>query len=278
MITITVPEGASLWSLAAKYLGNGSLWPLIYQLNPQLQPNPNLVIAGSRIRIPVPPPSSPAAPPRPPKQTQDDLLAILIAGVLLTAVSAAVAYASLSAELVRHHIKADALERAGLEGALQTVMASPPERTEGFGAASSRIARLNLMRRAQFAVAASKRITADLKQARSKGTTLRAALAAGIARERRYFGQHLDAIQQRIQAAAVVDGKAAEYGDLLGWYTVRDSHTSAECLAANGKNFYASAMPLIGYPGGVHPHCRCYPGAPHTGAAILPSARVRLAA
>jgi hypothetical protein len=217
----------------------------------------------------------------PPRQSQtgDDALAVLIAGALLTAVSAAAAYGMVEPGLKANRaVELDFLERMGLRGALDTVMTSPPERTEGFGAASSAIARLNLMRRAQFAVSASKRITADLREARARGTPLREALAAGVARERRYFGQHLDAIQQRARAAAVVDGQAAHYGDLLGWYTVRDSHTSAECLAANGKNFYASAMPLIGYPGGVHPFCRCYPGAPHTGAALLPSARTRKAA
>jgi LysM repeat protein len=277
MITVTVPPGASLWSLAAQYLGNGALWPEIYQANPQLAPYPSLVITGRQLQIPVPPP-----PAKPPRQSNDDVLAILVAGALLTAVSAAAAYGMIQLDLqygrVERSIVLDAEQRMGLRGALDAVMTSPPERTEGVGSASSAIARLNLMRRAQFTVAAAKRITADLKQARSQGTPLRAALAAGIQRERKYFGQHLAAIQQRTQAAALVDSKAADFGDLLGWYTIRDKHTSAECLAASGKNFYASAMPLIGYPGGVHPHCRCYPGKPHTGAALLPSARMREAA
>ncbi|MGH3303261.1 MAG: hypothetical protein ACRDOK_16585 [Streptosporangiaceae bacterium] len=277
MITVTVPAGASLWSLASQYLGDGSLWPEIYQVNPQLIPDPNLIVAGSQMQIPVPPPSA-----KPPQKNRDDVLAILVAGALLTAVSAAAAYSMIQLDLqygrAERGILLDAEQQMGLRGALDAVMTSPPERREGIGAASSAIARLNLMRRAQFTVAAARRITADLKQARSQGTSLRAALAAGVSRERRYFGQHLDAIQQRTQAAALVDSKAADFGDLLGWYTVRDKHTSAECLAAGGKNFYASTMPLIGYPGGVHPHCRCYPGRPHTGAALLPSARMREAA
>ena len=76
-----------------------------------------------------------------------------------------------------------------------------------------------------------------------------------------------------MQAAMNTDMASWSYGDLLGWYTVRDARTSAECLAADGRNFSASAPPLIGYPGAVHPHCRCYPGPAHPGGRMLPSVR-----
>jgi hypothetical protein len=52
-------------------------------------------------------------------------------------------------------------------------------------------------------------------------------------------------------------------GGLLGWYSRNDDRTSAECLAAHGKNFDPNVIPPIGYPGSVHPHCRCRPGPAH---------------
>ena len=72
-----------------------------------------------------------------------------------------------------------------------------------------------------------------------------------------------------------VDMATMTYGLLLGWHTVIDKRTSAECYWANGQNFHADQMPAIGYPGAVHPHCRCYPGAPFPGGKLLsPSPRL----
>ncbi len=64
---------------------------------------------------------------------------------------------------------------------------------------------------------------------------------------------------------------ASAHGDLLGWNTVKDSRTTAECYAADKRNFRASMPPAIGYPGATHPNCRCYPSAPFKGAKVLPS-------
>lgn len=265
-IMITVEPGMSLWSLAVKYLGNGLSWPVLYQLNPQLDPDPNLIIAGRQLRVPVVR-----------KEARPDI-SVIIAAALLTAVSADVAF-----QVARRQIQIASIPLAGIDlqalrGALSAVFSFPPQRTEGFGAASAATDRINLMRRAQFVVSAAKRITADMKLAQSEGKSVSRALAFSIGKEKRFYGQHLDAIYQRTMAAAKVDGAADEYGDLLGWYTVHDGKTSPECKAADQHNFYASAMPMIGYPGGVHPHCRCYPGPPYAGAQILPSARTRVAA
>jgi uncharacterized protein with gpF-like domain len=133
------------------------------------------------------------------------------------------------------------------------------------------VIRLNALRRAQFTVMAARRLTSSILTARSRGQTARQALAEALPRERRYFGQHIEAAWQRARAAAQVDSTAASYGPVLGWYTVRDRRTSAECLAANGKNFRADVMPAIGWPGAVHNHCRCYPGPPVPGARMLSS-------
>ncbi len=88
-------------------------------------------------------------------------------------------------------------------------------------------------------------------------------LQAALAREQTYFNQHIEATRNRRKASAAVDQAASRYGDELGWYAKMDSITSAECRAANGKNFSASRMPAIGYPGMVHPNCRCHAGRKH---------------
>jgi hypothetical protein len=205
--------------------------------------------------------------------TEQAALVAAIAVVLLSAISVSDAYAALQIQIKVQHIRID-FEMDALRGALGAVIDHPHDRQEGIGTAQTVIARLNAVRRAQFVLNAARRITQDLREARAHGQPLRQALAAGVEREKRYYGQHLQAIIQRMDAASQVDARAAEYGPLLGWYAVRDKHTSAECLRANGKNFYVWAMPRIGYPGGVHPHCRCYPGRPHAGAAILASAKM----
>jgi len=193
----------------------------------------------------------------------------VIATALVGAASAVAALALLSTSA----LVAWKTSRAAMRAALEIVMAMPPEQTGVTGSATISASRTNLIRRAQFALAAARRLTRDMVEARSRGEGLKQALAAGMARERRYFSQHRDAIWQRAQAAQQVDMAAWSYGDLLGWNTVLDARTSADCRAANGKNFYASSVPLIGYPGSVHPHCRCYPGPPRIGARMLPSAR-----
>lgn len=58
---------------------------------------------------------------------------------------------------------------------------------------------------------------------------------------------------------------------LVGWQARMDSRTSPECAAANGLNFYADRPPAIGYPGAVHPHCRCRPRKPWPNAGLVDS-------
>lgn len=209
----------------------------------------------------MPPPSQQ---PPPSDTQQDQQLAAEAAVILGTAITAAAALAALAALF-----SAAGIVRAALGGSLSVVYAMPPERLGAHGPATLNTARLNLMRRAQFVVASGRRLTADLAAARSRNESLTQALLDGVSRERRYYGQHIEAIWNRMQAAARVDAAADAYGLLLGWYTTLDSRTSAECRAADGKNFYADQRPLIGYPGSVHPHCRCFPGMPHAGARLL---------
>lgn len=207
-------------------------------------------------------------PPPPPDAGADAAAVAAIATALVTATTAAAALGS-----VAFLLRPRKIDRRAMYGALDVVMGMPPEQTGVTGSATLNARRTNLIRRAQFALAAARRLTSDVFEARARGEAIRTALAAGMARERRYFGQHREAIWNREKAAAQVDMMALTWGDLLGWNTVRDRRTSPECLAAHGANFHASATPLIGYPGSVHPHCRCYPGPPRIGARMLPSAR-----
>lgn len=125
--------------------------------------------------------------------------------------------------------------------------------------------RANLIRRAQYLLAAGRRLgTAVVRQARTPGSVSKA-----LATERRYLRQHLDATRKRIDAAAKVDQvwqqETAKSGmlnkpGLLGWLAVMDDRTSAECRAAHRRNFDPLRPPPIGLPGTVHPDCRCKAG------------------
>lgn len=120
--------------------------------------------------------------------------------------------------------------------------------------ASSQSSDLEPYYRAQYVLAAAERI----ELARKTGN-----LDAAKQAEKRYFNQHIDAVKNRNATARQVDVAAAKYGDDLGWYAIMDSRTSPECKKANGRNFSASRMPAIGYPGAVHPNCRCHAGRKH---------------
>ena len=97
---------------------------------------------------------------------------------------------------------------------------------------------------------------------------------AALHQEQQYFNQHVQAAANRRRAASAVDQARTRYGDELGWYAKMDSQTSAECKEANGKNFSATRLPAIGWPGSVHPHCRCKPGKRHSTSASVYSIKV----
>lgn len=108
--------------------------------------------------------------------------------------------------------------------------------------------------RANYVLAASRR----LRDKTSRGVPQRIAME----QEKTYFKQHMDAARNRRLHAKEVDAAASRYGPTLGWYAKMDAKTSAECRAANGRNFDALTRPPIGYPGTVHPECRCRAGKP----------------
>jgi hypothetical protein len=206
-------------------------------------------------------------PQQPVQQPTDDELAAAAAAALAVALTVGAAAAALSKLYTRAGVEGPALQ-----GALQIVMSMPPEVPGIAGPATAQIARLNQVRRGQMVLSIGRRLTGDMRGARSNGTSPLRALLDGVTRERRYFGMHRDAIWSRAKAAMAVDMAAMEHGLLLGWHTHRDDRTTPDCLAADGKNFRADQMPLIGYPGTVHAKCRCEPVKPYPGAPMLPSA------
>lgn len=101
--------------------------------------------------------------------------------------------------------------------------------------------------------------------------------------ERGYFYRHVAAEERRDRAAALVDITSKLLGDrteeqtiehipLLGWRAVIDNRTTPECKWANGRNFRADSIPIIGIPGSVHFRCRCSAGPALKGAPLIPSA------
>lgn len=108
--------------------------------------------------------------------------------------------------------------------------------------------------------------------------TQRIEAGGSYADEQRFFNQHMDAVTKRRKSATAVDKARARYGDELGWHAKMDSRTSPECREANGKNFSASRIPGIGFPGAVHPNCRCRPGKKFATSETVYKIRMRVAA
>lgn len=215
-------------------------------------------------------PATAQAPPqqRQQKPTQSQLVAAVIA-----ALASAVTVAALVAAL-RGLFRAAGIGAAALTAVAGLILSWPQDVMEGTGPATRWAVRTNAMRRAQFFLAACKRVQGAVTEARSHGEPLRAAIADAIAAERRYMAMHIGACSQRITAASRVDGMAAVHGNLLGWQAVKDARCSPGCAKASGKNFRADRPPMIeghpSYPGAVHPSCRCIPVRAFRDAPVLP--------
>ena len=195
-------------------------------------------------------------------QAQQNQALVLLAATALAAAAATATAASITV-IIGARFATAGIPRPVLQAVLTIVLSQPDDGRHGYGSATSAVRRLNILRLAQFVVASGRRVTAELRQARSRNENLGDALVRAMGRERRYYLLHLEANWRRMQAAASVDSAAMLYGDLLGWYSVKDSKTTADCWHADGSNFRADQMPSIGYPGMVHMRCRCTPGPPH---------------
>ena len=204
-------------------------------------------------------------------------MALPLAGLLLTAASAAVVVATL-----KLRFKLGVLSALFWLGMLMVlsriVMPNPPPATGFAGPAGAQVSRMNAARRAQYAIAAAHRVMGAMTAARAHGESMAAAGQAQVERERRYYSQHTDAMWNRAQAAMAIDMLVLEYGNLLGWLSRKDDRVTPECRRASGMNFYADDPPDIGLPGiGPHVGCRCKAVAPWPGGKLLAGSGPRYA-
>lgn len=155
-----------------------------------------------------------------------------------------------------------ALELLILGFVLKLVGSQPLPLMIGIGPAQRYVITMNQLRNAAYVYTSAQRIRSEISSGMSREDAEE--------REQHYFRMHLHAVSQRQHAANRIDGLAMQHGDILGWYAVPDAKTTAECRAANGKNFRATIPPVIGWPGIVHTNCRCYPGPPWPRGRMLP--------
>ena len=156
------------------------------------------------------PPGQQPYPPQPLTPAVEAAVVTALAGLLLTAVSVAAVMAALQA---RFTLQRDL--QKGLAAVLGVVMSSPPPVTGVVGAASAQTSRQNLARRAQFVMAAGKRLAGDVRQARAQGKPVGRALLDGLPGNGSTTSC-TEAMWQRAAAAGKMDMEAATHGRKLG--------------------------------------------------------------
>lgn len=185
--------------------------------------------------------------------------AVIAALAILLASAGSMAPAAILLALLRI-LRPFGIDRAPAWTAFKIVRSVPrPRIWRSFGVRPGPAARAARAQEATYRAAYLLNASRRLQAAVAAGEDLGAALN----RERAYATAHQRAAQNRAQVASDVDDSSRLWGPVLGWYTVLDDRTSKDCRRANGKNFLAAVPPRIGWPGSVHPHCRCRPGPPH---------------
>lgn len=217
--------------------------------------------------------TTPSAPPQrttetvhthqPPPQTDETIRHI--AEILLAAYAA-----HKTAEALALYLKPFGLTRPAISAALalagKGTATRPNARLKGVsGARTTGVVRevrdTEAYYRAAYVFNAARRITADLSGGDS--------LPEAIKKERPNTRAHEQARRNRLNIASKMQKLARQFGPLLGWYRDPLSDSESECVQADGHNFYATQGTIIGYPGSVHPHCRCVAGPPHPGGGMV---------
>jgi hypothetical protein len=211
-----------------------------------------------------------------PQQQQDDTAADAALIALIVAALAAYGTAQALTGALKAPFKAAGISGAALSAIAALAVSAPQDAVKGTGPASRWALRNNLLRRAQFVLAASRRVQQAVKAARSQNEPAMTAIRDALATEKQYLGQHIAASEGRVDAASSVDSAAAKHGKLLGWQATKDKRCTPGCAAASGSNFKADRPPIVeghpAFPGMVHgATCRCIPVAPFKGAKVLPS-------
>lgn len=136
----------------------------------------------------------------------------------------------------------------------------PAGEAEGIVGARTRSAELSY--RVSYLLAAARRIEQSLQEARSRGESQLQSLRDALQKERRYFGQSLQATRNRANAATQIDHSSQVWGPVLGWNLGSRKVHTPECVKAAGHNFSIARRPRIGWPGMVHSQCGCFAGPP----------------
>src|SRR5580765_2256062 len=144
-------------------------------------------------------PPAPQAPPRqpapgqqsPPPPPDDHLIALIVAAL------AAYGTAKALTGALKAPFKAAGVSGAALSAVAALFASGPGEAVKGAGPASRWTARQNLTRKAQFFLAAARRVQQAVKAARSQDEPAMAAIRDALATEKRYLGLHVEASAQR---------------------------------------------------------------------------------
>src|SRR5581483_10943633 len=162
----------------------------------------------------------------------DDALIVAIIAAFLAAHTVPAIVSRLRKPFARAGIRS-----AALTAGVAVVLNMPQQPMEGTGPATRWAVRTNTLRRAAFTLASVRRIQQAADDAKAQGSPVIDAITKAVQAERRFFGQHVAASQNRLIATSAVDGFASVHGNLLGWRTVRDKNVTPGCLAADGKNW-----------------------------------------
>lgn len=198
------------------------------------------------------------APSQPPPEQQDGALPVILAAIVaaLIAGSAVTTIVSLLLRLAGMQVEAlRYLFRPS--GDLRVIVQVERPNTGAWTEPQFAQYNQNIHRRASYLINAGRRVS----RAYTSGGL--AGMRDAYEREKGYWAQHQHAARNRHAAARAVGEAMERYSSVrLGWHAVMDSRTSRECRQAHGRNFDPTRIPPIGYPGSVHPHCRCRPGVP----------------
>lgn len=205
----------------------------------------------------IPPTEPPAVPLQVAPPVDDQLTVRQIAEILAVAATAAVTLAALKKVLYRY--PAEVVEGVFGLGRTTNHLPNYPEARPGGLTPFLRAQKAEeTLFRAAYFWNATKRVAHDV----ADGESLTEALHDEEVNFERHQKARLWRLSASMQAQTAADfwGRKDERGTLLGWYLNPMLNNEAECIQANGGNFYLEEGTKIGYPGQVHNMCGCYAG------------------
>lgn len=183
------------------------------------------------------------------------VLAALALYLVATVTAGAVSF-PIPTALIRQVLRLGGIRPEALRTALRIARSEPLPRIPHRRVATRATARGEPLKRAAYVVAAARRITAGTRHSGDQST-----VRVVLAKERRFFRQHVAATRKRASAARQADSVATESGtSTLRWVAVLDDRTTPDCAALDGTVFDIRSPPGGTYPGQRHVRCRCTSG------------------